>query len=54
MDVTDYSAAYWHLSTDGGTSYTHLVSTENITMQIPIKGTLYKFPHVTCNCVTKS
>ena len=54
VDVAAYSADYWLLSNDVGKNYPYLVYTQNITLQIPIKGTLYKFPHVTCNCVTKS
>jgi hypothetical protein len=53
-NVSDYSASYWLLSTDAGKTYSHLVYTQDITMQIPINGTLYNFPHVTCNCVTKT
>ena len=53
-NVTAYSADYWLLSTDGGSNYTILAYTQNITMKIPIGGVTYDFPHVTTNVVTKS
>ena len=53
-NVVDYDADYWLLSTDQGASYKYLLYTQTITMQIPINGHLYSFPHVTCNVLTKS
>lgn len=53
-DVAAYSASYWLLSTDGGSTYPYLVYTQTITLQMTIGSTRFNFPHTTCNCVTKS
>jgi hypothetical protein len=52
-DVTDYSAEYWLLSTDGGANYDYLAYTQNIVININIGGKLYSFPHGTSNTVTR-
>lgn len=52
-DVTDYSAEYWLLSTDGGANYDYLAYTQNIVMDINIGGIKYSFPHGTANTVTR-
>lgn len=51
--VTDYSAHYWLLSTDGGGTYPRLAYTQEITMSLLIRGVLITFPHVTSNVITK-
>jgi hypothetical protein len=52
-NVTAYSASYWLLSTDNGSTYPYLAYTQDITMLFYIDGVSYTFPHVTCNVVTK-
>jgi hypothetical protein len=52
-EVTDYSAEYWLLSTDGGTNFDYLAYTQNIVMDVNIGGTKYSFPHGTANTVTR-
>jgi hypothetical protein len=52
-DVTDYSAEYWLLSTDGGANYDYLAYTQDIVMDVNIGGTKYSFPHGTANTVTR-
>ena len=53
-DVTAYSAEYWLLSNDNGTSYRYLAYSQNITLEIVIDGYFYSFPHWTTNVVTKN
>ena len=52
-EVTDYSAIYWLLSTDGGTQYNYLAYAQAITLKIKINDTNYSFPHLTSNLVTR-
>lgn len=52
-NVTRYTASYWLLSTDGGSSYLYLAYNQNIVMELTIGGKHYSFPHVTTNVVTK-
>ncbi len=51
--VTGYSAEYWLLSTDGGTTYNYLSYTQTITIAITIGGVKYEFPHTTANTLTR-
>lgn len=51
--VTDYSAEYWLLSTDGGVTFNYLAYTQNISIALTIKGVVYNFPHITANTLTR-
>jgi hypothetical protein len=53
VEVVAYTADYWLLSTDGGHNFPYLAYTQAITLQMTIAGTVYRFPHVTSNVVTK-
>lgn len=52
-NVTAYSADYWLLSTNSGSSYEYLAYSQNITMVLTIGTIHYNFPHVTVNIVKK-
>jgi hypothetical protein len=52
-NVFEYSADYWLLSNDGGSTYPHLIYSQNISMKMSINGVMYTFPHITSNCLTK-
>ncbi|GAB2862158.1 heme-binding protein [Lentzea nigeriaca] len=51
--LAGYSAEYWLLSYDGGSDYDILAYTQRILLTIPINGTMYTFPHPTCNVLTR-
>lgn len=52
-NVAKYEADYWLLSEDG-INYSHLLYSQNITMELIIKGEKYTFPHITSNALTKT
>jgi hypothetical protein len=52
-ETTGYAAVYWLLSLDGGTTYDILAYAQVIKLKIEIDGTLYDFPHLTSNVLTK-
>jgi hypothetical protein len=51
--VVGYDAQYWLLSCDGGKSYDILAYAQRILLSIRIGGTLYAFPHPTCNVLSR-
>lgn len=51
-NVSEYTASYWLLSTINENNK-YLIYTQNITLQMTINGTLYNFPHTTCNALTR-
>lgn len=51
--VAAYAATYWLLSNDGGSTYPWLAYSQNITLELLIKGTRITFPHWTSNLLTK-
>ncbi|OZG71113.1 hypothetical protein BTA51_22295 [Hahella sp. CCB-MM4] len=51
--VSRYFARYWLESFGGASNYTQLQYSQTILMDIPIKGTVITFPHVTSNTLTK-
>lgn len=52
-NVIDYNATYWLQAFTKGGSFTQLSYTQTIYMDIPINGNIVKFPHITCNTLTK-
>lgn len=52
-NVSRYDFDYWLESFDGSDNYTQLQYSQTITLQIPIKGTVINFPHVTVNTLTR-
>ncbi|MHA7056532.1 heme-binding protein [Aquimarina sp. M1] len=52
-NVVDYSANYWLQAFAQGGEFTQLSYNQTILMNIPINGTIVKFPHITCNTLTK-
>lgn len=53
-NVVSYVAEYWLLTTGKPNKFTHLAYTQNMVMEMKINGETYRFPHVTCNVVTKT
>lgn len=52
-NVVDYNANYWLQSFGQENDFTQLAYNQTIYMDIPINGKIVKFPHVTCNTLTK-
>ncbi|WP_219009413.1 heme-binding protein [Aquimarina litoralis] len=52
-NVIDYNANYWLQAFTKGGEFTQLSYNQTILMNIPIDGTIIKFPHITCNTLTK-
>jgi hypothetical protein len=52
--LVGYSAQYWLLSLNAGTSYDILAYTQRILLGIPIGGTTWTFPHPTTNVLIRS
>lgn len=50
--VTGYSAEYWLMSSDAGTTYDRLAYTQEITLSLLLGSVHVTFPHVTSNVVT--
>ncbi|WP_298310761.1 hypothetical protein [uncultured Aquimarina sp.] len=53
-NVVDYSANYWLQAFIQGGEFTKLPYNQTILMNIPINGTIVKFPHITCDTLTKN
>ncbi|HEY0131973.1 MAG TPA: heme-binding protein, partial [Allosphingosinicella sp.] len=52
-NVMRYSATYWLEQLEGSDGYDQLQYSQTITLEIPLHGTVYKFPHVTSNTLTR-
>ena len=52
-NVVDYNANYWLQSFGNEDDFTQLSYNQTIYMDIPIGGNIVRFPHVTCNTLTK-
>ncbi|CAM4013838.1 MULTISPECIES: heme-binding protein [Flavobacterium] len=52
-DVSNYKAQYWLQSFNSENAYTQLAYSQTIILDIPINGKIVKFPHITCNVLTK-
>ncbi len=52
-NVINYNANYWLQAFTEGGEFTQLAYNQTIFMDIPINGQTVKFPHITCNTLTK-